>query len=240
MAEEIPGLDQAPSRARWADRVGAGDRRADPPRPGALVRRLAAGAGAAHRPAGRAGHVHPAQPGPAAGQFRRLLRPLGCGPGGGPHVHLLGAGGGRGPDQQLDRPGTDARHLRRPVRGLHDRPDHVRGPVLHGPARLADLPAGGGDHRLGVRGSLDADHDPDGHGGPGAARRGRVLRPGRSLGRRAAGPGAGRRGVAMQPRQVHLPLPRDPGDLVVRVGVRRERAAGQEMLRAADRLGDGP
>ena len=39
--------------------------------------------------------------------------------------------------------------------------------------------------------------------------------------------------------QVHLAFPRDPGDLVVRVGVRRERAAGQEVLRAADRLGDG-
>ena len=45
--------------------------------------------------------------------------------------------------------------------------------------------------------------------------------------------------MAVQPDQVHLPLPRDPGDLVLRVGVRRERAARQEVLRAADRLGDG-
>ena len=52
-------------------------------------------------------------------------------------------------------------------------------------------------------------------------------------------PGQARRAVAVQPGQVHLPLPRDPGDLVLRVGVRRERAARQEVLRAADRLGDG-
>ena len=45
--------------------------------------------------------------------------------------------------------------------------------------------------------------------------------------------------VAVQQDQVHLPLPRDQGDLVLRVRLRRERAAGQEVLRAADRLGDG-
>ena len=53
----------------------------------------------------------------------------------------------------------------------------------------------------------------------------------------AARPGG--RAVAVQPGQVHLALPRDPGDLVLRLGVRRERAARQEVLRAADRLGDG-
>ena len=42
------------------------------------------------------------------------------------------------------------------------------------------------------------------------------------------------------PGQVHLALPRDPGDLVVRVRVRGQRAARREVLRAADRLGDGP
>ena len=45
--------------------------------------------------------------------------------------------------------------------------------------------------------------------------------------------------MAVQPDQVHLALPRDQGDLVLRVGLRRERAARQEVLRAADRLGDG-
>ena len=52
----------------------------------------------------------------------------------------------------------------------------------------------------------------------------------------------GRRGrpVAVQRRQqVHRPLPRDARDLVVRLGLRRQRAARQEVLRAADRVGDG-
>jgi phosphoenolpyruvate carboxykinase (GTP) len=40
--------------------------------------------------------------------------------------------------------------------------------------------------------------------------------------------------------QVHRPLPRDPGDLVVRLGLRRQRPAGQEVLRPAHRLGHGP
>ena len=53
----------------------------------------------------------------------------------------------------------------------------------------------------------------------------------------------GRRGrpLALQRRQqVHRPLPRDARDLVLRLGLRRQRAARQEVLRAADRLGDGP
>ena len=46
--------------------------------------------------------------------------------------------------------------------------------------------------------------------------------------------------MALQRRQqVHRPLPRDARDLVVRLGLRRQRAAGQEVLRAAHRLGDG-
>ena len=63
----------------------------------------------------------------------------------------------------------------------------------------------------------------------------------RSLARRAAGSGPGRRAVAVRCRpQVHRPLPRDTRDLVVRIGLRRQRAAGQEVLRPADRLDDGP
>ena len=40
-------------------------------------------------------------------------------------------------------------------------------------------------------------------------------------------------------QQVHSPLPRDPRDLVVRIGLRRQRPARQEVLRASDRVGDG-
>ncbi len=39
---------------------------------------------------------------------------------------------------------------------------------------------------------------------------------------------------------VHRPLPRGPRDLVLRLRLRRQRAPGQEVLRAAHRLGDGP
>ena len=53
-------------------------------------------------------------------------------------------------------------------------------------------------------------------------------------------PGAGGRAVAVQPGQVHRPLSRDARDLVVRVGLRRQCAAREEVLRAADRVGDGP
>ena len=47
-------------------------------------------------------------------------------------------------------------------RRMHARPGHVRRAVLHGPAGRRDLPGRGRDHRLAVRGGLDADHDPDG------------------------------------------------------------------------------
>ena len=59
------------------------------------------------------------------------------------------------------------------------------------------------------------------------------------LARRAARAGRGRLRVAVQPRrEVDRPLPRDPRDLVVRVGLRRQRPARQEVLRAAHRVGD--
>ena len=41
-------------------------------------------------------------------------------------------------------------------------------------------------------------------------------------------------------QQVHRPLPRGARDLELRLGLRRQRPARQEVLRAADRLGDGP
>ncbi len=46
--------------------------------------------------------------------------------------------------------------------------------------------------------------------------------------------------VAVQRHQVHLALPGDPRNLVVRLRIRRQLPARQEVLLAADRLGDGP
>ena len=156
------------------------------------------------------------------------------------HLHLLRARDRRRPDQQLDGPGRDARHHDRPVPRLHARPHHVRGAVLHGPARRRGPQARRRDHRLRVRRRLDAHDDPDGQGRAGQDRRRRLLRQGAALDRRAAGAGPGRRAVAVQRHQVHHPLPRDPRDLELRLGLRRQRAAGQEVLLAAHRLGDGP
>ena len=145
-----------------------------------------------------------------------------------------------GPDQQLDGPGRDARHHDRAVPRLHARSHHVGGAVLHGPARCRRPHARRGDHRLRVRRRLDADHDPDGQGRAGKDRRRRLLRQGIALDRCSAGARAKRRAVAVQRHQVHHPLPGDPRNLELRVGLRRQCAAGQEVLFAADRFGDGP
>ena len=53
-------------------------------------------------------------------------------------------------------------HPDRAVPRLHAGPDHVRRPLLHGPARLAHRPHRRRDHRLALRGRVHADHDPDG------------------------------------------------------------------------------
>ena len=49
-------------------------------------------------------------------------------------------------------------------------------------------------------------------------------------------PRPGRRPVAVQRHQVHRRTSPRTGDLVLRLGLRRQRAARQEVLRAADRL----
>ena len=46
--------------------------------------------------------------------------------------------------------------------------------------------------------------------------------------------------LAVQRHQVHRAVPRGADDLVVRLRLRRKCLAGQEVLLAADRLGDGP
>ena len=152
-------------------------------------------------------------------------RSLGRRPGRGTHLHLLGRPGRRGPDQQLGRPGRDEGPDDRAVPGLHARTDDVRHPVLHGSAHGRDADVRRGDHRQRVRRGLDAHHDPDGLGRPAGDGRGRRLRPCAALGRCPARARPGRRGLAVQPDQVHLPLPGDPRDLVVRLRLRRQLAA---------------
>ena len=113
-------------------------------------------------------------------------------------------------------------------------------PFSMGPLGSDKSHVGVADHRLALRRRLDADHDPHGRRRPRRPRRGRRVRPVRPLDRRPARPRRHGRAVADQRRgQVHRPLPRDPRDLVLRLGLRRQRAAGQEVLRAADRLDHG-
>ena len=145
-----------------------------------------------------------------------------------------------GPTNNWLDPDRNAGRPEGPVRRRHARPHDVRRAVLHGPARLEDQRPRRRDHRQPLRRGLDEDHDPHGQGRAGRAGRGRLLRPGRALGRQAAGRRRGGRRLALQRHQVHRPLPGRPRDLVLRLRLRRQRAAGQEVLRAAHRLGDGP
>ena len=50
----------------------------------------------------------------------------------------------------------------------------------------------------------------------------------------AAGAGPKRCAVALQQAKVHCSFPRDARDLVLRLRLRRQRAVGQEVFRAAD------
>ncbi len=204
------------------------------------MRRLGRGVRPARPGAGRRRHLRAALRRQAPELLPLPLRSRRRRPGRGPDLHLLRAGGRRRPDQQLARPRRDAGDDDRPLPRLDARPHDVRRPVLDGPARLADLPHRRPAHRLRLRRGLDADHDPHGQGRARRARRRRRVRPLRALGRRPARRGRGGRRLALRRReQVHRPLPRDPRDLVLRLGLRRQRPARQEVLRAADRLGDG-
>ena len=102
-----------------------------------------------------------------------------------------------------------------------------------------------GDHRLGVRRRLDEGDGPHGHpraAPDGGARRRRTCtsspRCTRSACRSSRRPG--RRRVALQRHEVHRAVPRGADDLVLRLRLRRQRAARQEVLRAAHRQRDGP
>ena len=126
--------------------------------------------------------------------------------------------------------------------GLDARPHDVRGAVLDGPARLADRPHRRAADRLALRRGEHADHDPHGPGArstcsattasscPACTRSG------------CRSPTAPRtcRGRATPTNKYIVHFPESARDLVLRLGLRRQRPARQEVLRAAHRLGDGP
>ena len=115
------------------------------------------------------------------------------------------------------------------LRRRDEGPDAVRRPLRHGPARLALQPGRGRGHGQPLRGREHADHDPHGPGRPRPARRLRGVRARAPLARRP---------LARAP--LHRALPRGALDLERGLGLRRQRAARQEVLRAAHRLDHGP
>ena len=130
--------------------------------------------------------------------------------------------------------------LRRPVRRLHARPDDVRRALQHGPARLANRADRRRADRLAVRRRQHADHDahgprrattcwaPTASSCPACTRSARRSRRGQQD---VPGPATRSRSTSStSPRSAHL---------VVRQRLRRQRAARQEVLRAAHRVGHG-
>ena len=238
MSQTIDG--RRADHQRKAPRLGRGDRRSDPARRHPLVRRLGRGVRLPRPDPDRRRDLRAPLRRQAPELLPGPLRPRRRRPGRGPHLHLLRARGGRRPDQQLARAGGDAGDADGPLRGLHEGPHDVRGALLDGPARLADRPHRRPAHRLPLRRREHADHDPDGQGGARRARLRRRVRSLPALGRDAARRGRGGRALALRRRQqVDRALPGESRDLVLRLRLRRQRPARQEVLRAADRLGDG-
>ena len=125
-------------------------------------------------------------------------------------------------------------------RGCDARPHDVRRAVLDGAAGLAHLAHRRRAVRQRLRGGEHAHDDAHGQAGARPAGHRRPLRALRAQRGCAAAAGPGRRDVALQQDQVHRALPRDARNLELRLGLRRQRAAGQEVLRAAHRLHHGP
>ena len=189
-------------------------------------------------------HVHQAQPEAAA---RLLPRPQPSErrrPRRGPHVHLLAeAKTTPGPTNNWMAPDKMKAILTPKFDGCDEGPHDVRHPVQHGPDRLAHRPHRRAAFRFALRRRQHADHDPHGRAGAQSARHDGDFVQVPALGRHAAQAGAGRCALAVQPRsegQVHRPLPRGADDLELRLRLRRQRAVGQEVPRAAHRLGAWP
>ena len=126
------------------------------------------------------------------------------------------------------------------VPGLDARPDDVRRPVLHGSPTMRPSPMLGveitdseyvvASMRVMTRMGTEALELINSGG--------RWVQ-GTAFGRRAAGARPAGRGLAVQRHEVHRAVPRGADHLVVRLRLRRKCVAGQEVLLAADRLGDG-
>ena len=203
-----------------------------------------------HRGRRRRRRRAPARPGPGGrGDHRGGPRPLpGPLPPGG-HRPLRGAHGRghprrrrQGRVQQLARRRTGARPTDRAHERRHGRADHVRRALPHGPSRLAAGPLG--RRRPALRQSrrrpADAAHGPRGGRPPQRPGRPRLLRARRPRHRGPRRHGAGHRRRQAAVRH-HRRRAHDPA---LRLGLRRQRPAGQDRPRPAPgllrRLGLGP
>ena len=161
--EEETKPDHAPHQQSQADRLGGGGGRAHHPRHGRVVRRLGRGVRPALPAAGRQRAPSPGCPRPSG--------PTATGPTPTPATwpgSRTGPSSARPTRSTPARPTTGAtptrcaQTLTELFRRFDAGPDHVRGALLHGPARLAHRPHRRGDHRLPLRGRVHADHDPHG------------------------------------------------------------------------------
>ena len=142
-----------------------------------------------------------------------------------------------GPTNNWVNPSEMRKKLKGPLQRLHARTHDVRAALQHGPHRLADVADRRAAHRLALRRRQHAHHGA--HRLPVLRRIEKPRQARRALHAQRGvplEPGQNGRAVALQQGEVHRPLPRDPRDLVVRLRLRRQRAARQEVLRAAHRL----
>ena len=142
-----------------------------------------------------------------------------------------------GPTNNWVNPFEMRRKLKELFSGCMRGPHHVRAAVQHGPGRLADVADRRAAHRFALRRGQHAHHGAHRHAGLRRDRQGREARRAvHAQRRRAAGAGPEGCAVAVQQGEVHRPFPGDARDLVLRLRLRRQCAAGQEVLRAAHRL----
>ena len=205
-------------------RLGRTSSATDQPRPDSLVRRHRAGVSQAPRRNARQRHAARAQP----IDLPRLL-PASLGSRGrrtrrASDLRLHDGRRGRGPEQQLEGAGRGQDAHGVVLRGLHARPHDVRDPVLHGADRLALCALRRRDHGQRLRRREHVSHDAHRQTGAQTHREGQDVRQRAPLD-----------GRARPDAPLHHALPRGAHDHELRLGLRRQRVARQEVPRAAHR-----